>query len=94
MLLSLRQNGLTSLFREVLRVFKVRLQEKKRLNCSLAGDGDVRDRKSRRFAIAIFWCSQLRSGQGTAGGPKWTKMSLLRPRWTKIQFGIRSFWPS
>ena len=27
---------------------------KKRPHCGLAGDGDFRDRKSRRFAIAIF----------------------------------------
>ena len=43
----------------------------------------------------------IRSGQSTVGGPKWTKIDLLRPKWTilvhfglantKIRFGIRPF---
>ena len=49
--------------------------------------------------------TQLRSGQSTVAGPKWTKLDLFRPKWTQldhfgrfwsrdagIQFGIRPKW--
>ena len=56
-----------------------------------------------RSDVMKIWgfTANLRSGQSTVRGPKWTKIDLFRPKWTilvhfglanaKIQFGIRSF---
>ena len=41
---------------------------KKHPHCSLAGDGDVCDRKPRRFAIANFGALTLRFGEFCWGG--------------------------
>ena len=44
---------------QVIAILFAIFRGKERPHCGLAGDRDVCNKKSRRFAIAIFWCSQV-----------------------------------
>ena len=65
--------------RKQLRFFLRFFRGKKRPHCGLTGDGDVRDRKSLRFAIAIFGALRIRvtllCGQVLSG---WALSRLFR----------------